>query len=161
MTIHREDRPDVADIDIDTLGPVDFLIVEFPEGTKTLTGEGLDELRRLVESGQIKVLDMLFLAKNADGSVEASELSDLVDVDELRFLEAELATVLAEEDVENLAAAMLPGAFAAVLVYENLWAAPFASAVRRAGGQLVANGRIPIQAIIASMEAAVDEIEGE
>ena len=64
----------MADIDIDTLGPVDFLIVEFPEGTKTLTGEGLDELRRLVESGQIKVLDMLFLAKNEDGSVEASEV---------------------------------------------------------------------------------------
>ena len=163
MFTDREDRPDVADIDIDSLGPVDFLIVEFPEGTKTLTGEGLDELKRLVESGQIKVLDLLFLAKDEDGSVEAFELNDAMDSDELRFLETELAIVLAEEDVENLAAAMLPGAFAAVLVYENLWAAPFASAVRRGGGQLVANGRIPIQALIAAFEAddVAPESEGE
>ena len=71
--------------------------------------------------------------------------------------------MLAEEDVENLAAAMLPGAFAAVLVYENLWVAPFASAVRRGGGQLVANGRIPIQALIAAFEAddVAPESEGE
>ena len=153
----------MADIDIDSLGPVDFLIVEFPEGTKTLTGEGLDELKKLVESGQIKVLDLLFLAKDEDGSVEAFELTDAMDSDELRFLETELAIVLAEEDVENLAAAMLPGAFAAVLVYENLWAAPFASAVRRGGGQLVANGRIPIQALIAAFEAddVAPESEGE
>jgi hypothetical protein len=143
----------MAEIDIDTLGPVDFIVVEFPEGTDRLTGEGLDELRTLVESGQIRVLDLLFLSKDENGVVEASELNDLADVDELRFLETELAALLAEDDVARLAEAMLPNTLAAVLVYENLWAAPFASAIRRAGGQLVAADRIPIQAIIASLEA--------
>lgn len=153
----------MAEIDINTLGPVDFIIVEFPDGTDRLTGEGLEELRTLVDSGQIRVLDLLFLAKDEDGVVEASELNDLADVDDLRFLETELAALLAEEDVERLAEAMLPDTLAAVLVYENLWAAPFASAIRRAGGQLVATDRIPIQAIIASLEAeAASELsEGE
>jgi len=153
----------MAEIDINTLGPVDFIIVEFPDGTDRLTGEGLEELRTLVDSGQIRVLDLLFLAKDEDGVVEASELNDLADVDDLRFLETELAALLAEEDVERLAEAMDPNTLAAVLVYENLWAAPFASAIRRAGGQLVATDRIPIQAIIASLEAdAASELnEGE
>ena len=98
-------------------------------------------------------MDILILAKKADGSVDAMELSDLPELGELARLEAELAQTLAEEDVENLAAAMDPGSVAGVLVYENLWAAPFASAMRRAGGQLIANGRIPIQALIAAVEA--------
>ena len=102
-------------------------------------------------------MDILILAKDEDGSVEAMELSDLDELGELARLEAQLAQTLAEEDVENLAAAMDPGSVAAVLVYENLWAAPFASAMRRAGGQLIANGRIPIQALIAAVEA--DEAE--
>ena len=79
--------------------------------------------------------------------------SDLAELGELTRIEAELAQTLAEEDVDHLAAAMEPGSVAGVLVYENLWAAPFASAMRRAGGQLIANGRIPIQAIIAAVEA--------
>jgi hypothetical protein len=83
----------------------------------------------------------------------AQELADLAELGELRRLEAELVQTLAEEDVDKLAAAMAPGSVAAVLVYENTWAAPFASAMRRAGGQLIANGRIPIQAIIAAIEA--------
>jgi hypothetical protein len=98
-------------------------------------------------------MDVLILAKADDGSVEAMELSDLPELGDLQRIEAQLAQTLAEEDVENLAAAMDPGSVAAVLVYENLWAAPFASAMRRAGGQLIANGRIPIQAIIAAVEA--------
>jgi hypothetical protein len=153
----------MAEIDINTLGPVDFIVVEFPDGTDRLTGEGLEELRKLVDTGQIRVLDLLFLAKDDQGVVEASELTDLADVDDLRFLETELAALLAEDDVERLAEAMLPNTLAAVLVYENLWAAPFASAIRRAGGQLVANDRIPIQAIIASLEAeaASTPSEGE
>ena len=81
------------------------------------------------------------------------ELSDIGELGELQALEAELAELLAEEDVVNLAAAMEPGSTAGVLIWENLWAAPFASAARRSGGQLIANGRIPIQAIIASIEA--------
>ena len=81
------------------------------------------------------------------------ELSDVGELGELQALEAELAELLAEDDVEHLAAAMEPGSTAGVLIWENLWAAPFASAARRSGGQLIANGRIPIQAIIASIEA--------
>src|SRR4029077_10247385 len=99
----------------------------------------------------------LILQKDEDGTIEAMELNDLADLGELAQLETELVQTLAEDDVENLAAAMDPGSVAGVLVYENLWAAPFASAMRHAGGQLIANGRIPIQAIIAAVEA--DEAE--
>jgi hypothetical protein len=107
----------------------------------------------LVDSGTIRVIDILILTKNADGTVEPMEFSDVAEVGELQKVEAQLAELLAEDDVVNLAAAMEPGSTAGVLIWENLWAAPFASAARRSGGQLIANGRIPIQAIIASIEA--------
>src|SRR6187549_1982001 len=149
----------VTDRSLDELGPVDFVIVEFPAGAQNFTGEGADELLRLHDAGTIRIMDILILAKKADGSVDAMELSDLPELGELARLEAELAQTLAEEDVENLAAAMDPGSVAGVLVYENLWAAPFASAMRRAGGQLIANGRIPIQALIAAVEADAAELE--
>ncbi len=142
---------------LDELGPVDYLIIEFPAGQQNFTGEGADELLRLHDAGIIRIMDILILAKDADGSVEAMEISDLDQLGELSRLEAELAQTLAEDDVENLAAAMDPGSVAGVLVYENVWAGPFASAMRRAGGQLIANGRIPIQALIAAVEA--DEAE--
>jgi hypothetical protein len=138
---------------LDELGPVDYVIVEFPAGATNFTGEMATELLALVDAGTIRVIDILILVKDADGSVDALELSDLDELGELQRLEAELAEMLAEEDVEKLAAAMDPGSTAGVLIYENLWAAPFASAARRAGGQLIANGRIPIQAIIAAIEA--------
>ncbi len=141
---------------LDQLGPVDFLVVEFPEETSNFTGEIADELLSLVEAGTIRVIDMLILVKDADGSVDALELADLGDVGELQVLEAQLAELLAEEDVAHLAAAMDPGSTAGVVIYENLWAAPFASAARRAGGQLIANGRIPIQAIVAAIEADLE-----
>jgi hypothetical protein len=143
----------MTDDPLDHLGPVDFIIVEFPEGQRNFTGEAAKELVALVEAGSIRVIDLLILAKDKDGAVEAMELSDLDDLGPFQALEAELAEFLAEDDVEHLAAAMDPGSVAGVLVYENLWAAPFASAVRRAGGQLIANGRIPAQAIIAAIEA--------
>jgi hypothetical protein len=111
------------------------------------------ELVKLVEAGTIRLIDVLVLTKNEDGSVDAMELSDIAELGELQALEAELAELLAADDVEHLAAAMDPGSTAGVLVWENTWAAPFASAARRSGGQLIANGRIPIQAIIASIEA--------
>jgi hypothetical protein len=115
------------------------------------------ELAALADSGTIRVLDLLILRKDADGAVEALEIDDLDGVDELRALETEIAEILAEEDVVHLAAAMEPGSVAGVLVWENTWAAPFASAARRAGGQLIATGRIPIQAIAASIEAELNE----
>ena len=138
---------------LDALGPVDFVIVEFPAGERNFTGEAVEELVALVEAGSIRVIDFLILEKKEDGTVDAMELSDIDDLGPFQALEAELAEFLAEDDVEHLAAAMDPGSVAAVLVYENLWAAPFASAVRRAGGQLIANGRIPAQAILAALEA--------
>ncbi len=143
----------MTDTSLDELGPVDYVIVEFPEGQANFTGEMVEELVKLVETGTIRVVDMLILVKDGDGSVEAMELSDLDDLGPLQAIEAELAELLAEEDVEHLAAAMDPGSTAGVLIYENVWAAPFASAARRSGGQLIANGRIPIQAIIAAIEA--------
>jgi hypothetical protein len=138
---------------LDELGPVDYAIVEFPAGASSFTGEMAAELVALVDAGTIRVIDVLILTKNEDGSVDAMELSDIEQLGELQAIEAELAELLAEEDVANLAAAMDPGSTAGVLIWENLWAAPFAAAARRSGGQLIANGRIPIQAIIASIEA--------
>jgi len=147
---------------LDELGPVDYLVVEFPAGESNFTGEMAKELVALVDSGTIRLIDVLVLTKDADGSVDAMELSDIENLGPLQQLEAELAELLAEEDVVNLAASMDPGSTAGVLIWENLWAAPFASAARRAGGQLIADGRIPIQAIIASIEADDDDaIEGE
>lgn len=143
----------MTDRTIDELGPVDFLIVEFPAGTQNFTGEGATELLRLHEAGIIRIMDVVILEKRLDGSIEGHELSDFEDLGGLERLEEELAETLAEEDVINLAAAMEPGSIAGVLIFENTWAAPFASALRRAGGRLIANGRIPIQAIIAAVEA--------
>ena len=143
----------MTDTSLDELGPVDYVIVEFPAGAQNFTGEMADELVKLVDAGTIRLIDVLILKKNEDGSVDAMELSDVDELGPLQALEAELAELLAADDVVHLAAAMDPGSVAGVLIYENLWAAPFASAARRSGGQLIANGRIPIQAIIASIEA--------
>jgi hypothetical protein len=143
---------------IDELGPVDYLVVEFPPGHSRFTGEMAAALVDLVESDTIRILDLLVLAKDEAGTIEAFEIDDLDQLDEVRALETEVAELLAEDDVLHLAEAMEPGTTAGVLVWENTWAAPFAAAARRSGGQLVANGRIPIQAIVASIEA---EAEGD
>jgi hypothetical protein len=151
---------DTLEVNLDELGPVDYLVVEFPAGASSFTGEMAAELVALVESGTIRLIDVLILTKDVDGSVDAMELSDVADLGPLQALETELAELLAADDVEHLAAAMEPGSTAGVLIWENLWAAPFASAARRSGGQLIANGRIPIQAIIASIEADIATSEG-
>jgi hypothetical protein len=146
---------------VDELGPVDWIVVEFP-GSR-FNGQIAPALLDLVERDLIRVLDLLVLKKDADGSLEAFELSDLDEgeVGELRTYESELAMLLSEEDVASLAAAIEPGSSAGVLVWENTWAAPFASAVRRSGGQLVASGRIPIQALLAAIEADEEEAADE
>jgi hypothetical protein len=143
----------MSDVTLTALGPVDYVIVEFPAGQANFTGEMAAELVALVDAGTIRVIDILILTKNDDGTVDAMELSDLPELGPLVAIEAELAELLAEDDIAHLAAAMDPGSVAGVLIWENLWAAPFASAARRSGGQLIADGRIPIQAIIASIEA--------
>jgi Family of unknown function (DUF6325) len=137
---------------VDELGPVDWIVVEFP-GSR-FKGEIVPELQSLVDRNIVRVLDLLLMKKDADGTLEAFELSDLDDSElgALRSYETELAMLLSEDDVTSIAAAVEPGSTAAVLVWENLWAAPFGSAVRRAGGQLVASGRIPVQAMLAVLE---------
>ena len=143
----------MTETSLDQLGPIDYVVVEFPAGASNFTGEMAAELVALVESGTIRLIDILILTKNEDGTIDAMELSDIEELGELQALEAQLAELLAEEDVEHLAASMDPGSTAGVLIWENLWAAPFGAAARRSGGQLIATGRIPIQAIIASIEA--------
>ncbi len=138
---------------LDEVGPIDYVVVEFPAGASNFTGEMAAELLSLVDAGTIRVIDLIILTKDDDGTIDAMEITDLEDLNGLEVLEAELAEFLAAEDAALLAAAMDPGSTAGVVVYENLWAAPFASAARRAGGQLIANGRIPSQAIIAAIEA--------
>ena len=150
-------------INIDELGPVDWIVVEFPE--PKFTGEVAPILKDLVDRQLIRVLDLIFLTRDREGGYEVFESTDMDDSDigELRAYETELAMLLSEQDVIDLVETIEPGNAAAVLVWENLWAAPFGSAVRRAGGQLAASGRIPIQAVIAAVEAdaaATDE-EGD
>jgi len=146
---------------VDELGPVDWIVVEFP--VSRFNGQIAPALLDLVDRDLIRVLDLLVLKKDADGSLEAFELSDLDEgeIGELRTYESELAMLLSEEDVTSLAAAIEPGSSAAVLVWENTWAAPFGSAVRRSGGQLVASGRIPTQALLAAIEADEKEEAAE
>jgi hypothetical protein len=148
--------------DVDELGPVDYVVVEFPADKANFSGEMAQELSALVDRDVVRVLDLLFLKKEADGSVEAFEAHEFDDseVGQLRELETDLALLLAAEDVESIGAAMEPGSIAAVLIWENTWAAPFGSAVRRSGGQLVASGRIPIQALAAALEADEPTTEG-
>ena len=143
------------DEDVDELGSVDYIVAEFPADRANFSGEMASELSALVKRGVVRVLDLLFLKKELDGSVEGFESHEFGDdeLGELRAAESELAMLLAAEDVESIGAALEPGGIAAVLVWENAWAAPFGAAVRRSGGQLVASGRIPIQALAAALDA--------
>ena len=143
------------DTDVDELGPVDYVVVEFPADKADFSGAMAAELASLIDRDMVRVLDLVLLKKELDGSVEGFESHDFGDTDlsGLRELETDLALLLAEEDVEAIGAALEPGSVAAVLVWENVWAAPFGSAVRKSGGQLVASGRIPIQALAAAIEA--------
>jgi hypothetical protein len=114
-------------------------------------------LADLAAAGTIRILDLMLMRKDDDGSIDAFEIEDFDELEPLRQIEAELAELLAAKDVAHLAEAMESGTTAGVVVWENTWAAPFASAARRAGGQLVATGRIPIQAIAAALEADDDD----
>ena len=139
--------------DIETMGPVDYMVVEFP-GNR-MTGEGLPLLIDLVDRGIIRILDFAFVMKELDGSVHAVAISDF-DGDgelDLAMFEGVSSGLLDEEDLGEAGGVLEPGSSAGVLVYENVWAAPFATALRRGGGQLVASGRIPVQALLAAVDA--------
>lgn len=157
MTQQLTDPPPDA---LNELGPVDWIVVEFP-GSR-FKGEIAPALDDLVERGTIRVLDLVLIRKDEQGTPTYFELSDLEESElgTLRAYEAELAMLLSEDDLTAVAAAVDPGSTAALLVWENLWAAPFGSAVRRAGGQLVASGRIPVQALLAAV-VADDENDDE
>jgi len=146
------DQADTADLD--QMGPVDYLVVEFP-GSK-MTGEGFPILLDLVSNGIIRILDLVFVTKGLDGSVQGIAIADL-DGDgelDLAVFEGASSGLVGEDDIEEAGTVLEPGSSAGILVYENLWAAPFARALRRGGGQLVASGRIPVQALLAAVEAA-------
>jgi len=133
-------------------GPVDYLVVEFP-GNR-MTGEGLPILLDLVDRGIIRILDFRFVLKHADGTVAAAKVSDL-DADgqfDVTVFEGAASGLLDDEDLLKLAAVVDPGSTAAMLVYENTWAAPLAAALRRSGAQMVATGRIPIEDVIAALD---------
>lgn len=144
---------------VENASPVDFVIIEFPAGEQNFSGEVLRELDALIESGTIRLVDGIVVAKDANGVVEATELSELEELGPLATIAADLAEFLAEEDVAHLAAAMDPGSVAGVLVYENIWAAPFAAAARRAGGRLIADGRIHSQDIADALDAEAELTE--
>jgi hypothetical protein len=144
----------VSDTDVE-LGPIDYLVVEWPVG-KQPSGEGLPLLVDLVDRGVIRLLDLAFVRKEDDGSIVAIDLNDLGGGPELTVFQGASSGLLGQDDYDEAGAAIEPGCSAALLVYENTWAAPFATALRRSGAQLVANGRIPVNAIIQTL----DELEG-
>jgi hypothetical protein len=152
MTADLEQAPDLGQ-----MGPVDYLVVAFP--TDRMTGEAFPLLVDLVDRGVIRILDLVFLRKDDDGTV--TTLTQ-VDLERMRVLEAALfegaaSGLLGTEDVAEAAGALEPGTAAAVLVYENVWATPFAAALHRSGGMLVAAGHIPVQ----SLATALDMLEAE
>ena len=144
----------MADIDVDQLGPVDYIVVGFPADKADFSGAMADELKKLMDAGTVRVLDLVLVTRAGDGTVDVAELreKDESEVGELRSLEADLSLLLAEEDVARVAADLEPGSAAAVLVWENTWAGPLASAIRHSGGELISTGRIPTQALIAAVE---------
>jgi len=134
------------------MGPIDYLLVEWPG--KQPEGEIAPYLVDLVDRGLIRILDLVFLAKGEDGSIAAMEIADVGgEVAELAIFEGASSGLLDDEDIDEAGTALEPGTSAALLVYENTWAGPFAAAVRRSGGQLVASGRIPVTDLLAALDA--------
>jgi len=133
------------------LGPIDYLVVEWTG--KQPTGEAVPHLLELVDSGLIRLLDLAFIAKDEDGAVVELEISELgTKIEGFKELEGASSGLISTEDQAEAANALENNSAAAILVYENRWAAPFAAAMRRSGARLVANGRIPVQEIIAVLD---------
>ena len=139
--------------ELEELGPIDYIVVEWPG--RQPTGEAAPYLVDLVERGIIRILDLAFITKDEDGKVTGIEISEVADqVEEMRVFEGASSGLISDDDTNEAAGALEPGTSAALLVYENRWAGPFAAAVRRSGGQLVASGRIPVQGLLAALEEA-------
>ncbi len=141
---------DVHDVGpADEMGPIDYLVIEFPH--RRTPGEGLAFFLDLVDRGIIRVLDLAFIRKEADGPVSRLELSELSP--DLAVFEGASSGLLDQTDIDNAAEAIAPDSAAGLLVFENRWAGPLGAAIRRGGGQLVASGRIPVQALLAQLDA--------
>ena len=139
--------------EFEDVGPIDYLVVEFP-GNR-MTGEGFPILVDLVDRGLIRILDLMFVRKDEDGSVTALEIADFTGDGELDLAVFEGASsgLLGQDDIEEAAKALEPGSSAGILIYENRWAAPFAAALRRGGARMVASGRIPVPALVDALDA--------
>ncbi|HVQ87710.1 MAG TPA: DUF6325 family protein [Actinomycetes bacterium] len=138
---------------LDEMGPIDYLVLEFP-GAK-LTGEGLPILVDLVDRGTIRILDLVFVLKENDGSISGLTIADF-DGDgelDLAVFEGVSSGLIGEDDINEASGILEPGSAAAILIYENTWAGPFAAAMRRSGAQVVANGRIPVQELVAALDS--------
>jgi hypothetical protein len=148
-----EDRLEMGAIELEEMGPVDYLVIEFPAGYPT--GENLPLLLDLVDRGLIRILDLVLVKREYDGSMTLLALADADGDGEWDYsvFEGVSAGVLGQDDIDEAGQALEPGHSAAVLVYENTWAAPLAVALRRSGAQMVAGGRIPVQALLASLDA--------
>ncbi len=142
--------------DIEDMGPIDWVLIEF---SGPLTGKAAPPLLDLVDRGLIRVLDIMFIAKHDDGSVEAIEIENMPgdEAVHVSVFEGAGTGLLGEDDLDAAGGVLEPGTRAIMLVYENSWAAPFAKAIREGGGQLVDSGRIPVQSILATLE----ELEAE
>jgi hypothetical protein len=137
---------------LEEMGPIDYMILEW-DGEQPVTGEVMPLLLDLVDRGLIRILDLAFIVKDPDGSVMARDFAEVAPGD-LADFEGVSSGLIGQDDLDEAGAALEPGTVAAVLVWENRWAAPVAVALRRSGGQLVASGRIPVQAILASLDAS-------
>ena len=146
----------MSDVEME-IGPIDYILLEYPGAQPT--GEALPHLINLVEQGIIRILDVALILKGDDGSFRWIDLSEVapLGVEELAVLEGAVTGMLDDDDIAAAAEALEPGSLGAVLVYENSWAAPFATALRRAGAQLVASGRIPVQDVLTALEASEKE----
>src|SRR3954453_13116085 len=135
------------------MGPIDFVLVEWPG--RQPTGDAAPYLVDLVDRGIIRVLDLAFITKDEDGNVAGVEIGEVADqVEEMKVFEGASSGLVSDDDIAEAADALEPGTSAALLIYENRWAGPFAAAVRRSGGQLVSSGRIPAQDLIDTLDAA-------
>ena len=143
----------MSDEQLEEMGPIDYVVREWA-GDQPVTGEVMALLLDLVDRAIIRILDIAFLIKGEDGSVAAIDFADLARKNaDLAQFEGASSGLLGQDDLEEAATALEPGTVAGVLVWENRWAAPVAVAMRRSGGQLVASGRIPVQAILAALDA--------
>jgi hypothetical protein len=140
---------------VEELGPVDIVVIAYPAGSP-MTGEAVPILLDLVDRGIIRVLDVMFVIKEEDGTYSGFEATGLDDkgLGDFAAFEGASSGLLGDEDVATAGDGIEPGSAGVILVYENRWAAPFAAAVRRNGGTLVDFQRVPVEDLIASLEAA-------